>query len=206
MLLPSHPTCGSVGLTEPQAREKYGDANIKVYKSNFIAMYFSVFSKQEDKEPTAYKLICAGEDEKVVGIHIVGQGSDEITQGFAVAVKMGARKRDLDDTVAIHPTSSGELAHSPLLACPLERELMALSDSTPTLSPRTSTRGVGHPQVKGRQGSQGVLKVRVPLQHFRPLSSTITRPVPSPCQRSCSMSRFFCVGLASSPARDPDHE
>jgi len=105
----SHPTCGSVGLTEPEARKKFGDANIKVYKSNFTAMYFSVFSKQEDKEPTAMKMICTGEDEKVVGIHMIGQGSDEMTQGFAVAVKMGARKRDFDDTVAIHPTSAEEL-------------------------------------------------------------------------------------------------
>merc|ERR1711939_243908 len=67
------------------------DYNIKVYKSNFTAMYFSVFSKQEDKEPTAMKMICTGEDEEVVGIHMIGQGSDEMTQGFAVAVKMGAR-------------------------------------------------------------------------------------------------------------------
>ena len=68
-----HPTCGSVGLTELEAREKYGDKEIKIYKSNFTAMYFSVFSKQEDKEPTAYKLICAGPEEKVVGLHIIGQ-------------------------------------------------------------------------------------------------------------------------------------
>jgi glutathione reductase (NADPH) len=56
------------------------------------------------KEPTVYKLVCVGEEEKVVGVHIIGQGSDEITQGFGVAIKMGARKKDLDDTVAIHPT------------------------------------------------------------------------------------------------------
>lgn len=103
-----HPTCGSVGLTEPEAREKYGD-KVKVYKSNFTAMYFSVFSKQEDKEPTAYKLIVVGEEEKVVGLHMIGQGSDEILQGFAVAIKMGATKQDFDNTVAIHPTSSEEL-------------------------------------------------------------------------------------------------
>ena len=104
----SHPTCGSVGMTEPEAREKYGD-KVKVYSSEFTAMYFSVFEHQEEKEPTAYKLICVGEEERVVGIHMIGLGSDEITQGFAVAVKMGATKKDFDDTVAIHPTSSEEL-------------------------------------------------------------------------------------------------
>lgn len=103
-----HPTCGSVGLTEPQAREKYGD-QVKVYKSNFTAMYFGVFEHQEDKEPTAYKLIVVGEEEKVVGLHMVGLGSDEILQGFSVAIKMGATKADFDNTVAIHPTSSEEL-------------------------------------------------------------------------------------------------
>lgn len=72
-------------------------------------MYFSVFSNQEDKEPTAYKLICVGEEEKVVGLHMIGLGSDEILQGFAVAIKMGATKQDFDNTVAIHPTSSEEL-------------------------------------------------------------------------------------------------
>jgi glutathione reductase (NADPH) len=61
--------------------------------------------EEDHKEPTAYKLVCVGKEEKVVGIHIVGMGSDEVMQGFGVAVKMGARKRDLDDTVAIHPTS-----------------------------------------------------------------------------------------------------
>lgn len=60
---------------------------------------------QEDKQPTAFKMVCLLPEERVVGIHIVGLGSDEIMQGFAVAVKMGARKRDLDDTIAIHPTS-----------------------------------------------------------------------------------------------------
>lgn len=60
---------------------------------------------EDHKEPTAFKLIVQGPEERVVGIHIIGQGSDEIIQGFAVAVKMGARKVDLDNTVAIHPTS-----------------------------------------------------------------------------------------------------
>ncbi|KAF8162852.1 glutathione reductase [Crassisporium funariophilum] len=104
----SHPPVGTVGLTEPQARKKYGDDNIKIYKSSFRALYFSMV-EEDHKEPTMYKLICAGPEEKVVGVHLVGQGSDEVLQGFAVAVKMGATKKDLDDTVAIHPTSGEEL-------------------------------------------------------------------------------------------------
>jgi len=92
-------------MTEPEAREKFGDKEVKVYKSSFTAMYFAVFSKQEDKEPTAYKLVCVGEEDRVVGLHIIGQGSDEIMQGFSVAVKMGATKKDFDDTIAIHPVS-----------------------------------------------------------------------------------------------------
>lgn len=139
-------------MTEPQARKKFGDENIKICmlptqypfslltqfstdKSSFRALYFSMV-EEEYKEPTVYKLICAGPEERVVGVHIIGMGSDEVMQGFAVAVKMGgksfflsigrrgvtvtmimflllifffflfvARKQDLDDTVAIHPTS-----------------------------------------------------------------------------------------------------
>ena len=94
-----------MGLTEPEARKKYGDANVKVYKSSFRALYFSMIDEHH-KEPSVYKLIVTGPEERVVGIHILGLGSDEIMQGFAVAVKMGATKEDLDNTVAIHPTSA----------------------------------------------------------------------------------------------------
>ncbi|KAF9484923.1 glutathione reductase [Pholiota conissans] len=104
----SHPPIGTVGMTEPQAREQFGDENIKIYKSSFRALYFSMI-EEEHKEPTVYKLICAGPEERVVGVHIIGLGSDEVMQGFAVAVKMGATKEDLDNTVAIHPTSGEEL-------------------------------------------------------------------------------------------------
>jgi len=103
----SHPPIGTVGLTEAQAREKHGDS-VKIYKTNFKSLYFSMI-EEEHKEPTMFKLIVVGPEERVVGIHIIGQGSDEIIQGFAVAVKMGARKADLDNTVAIHPTSGEEL-------------------------------------------------------------------------------------------------
>ncbi|OCH85214.1 glutathione reductase [Obba rivulosa] len=104
----SHPPIGTVGLTEPEARKKFGDENIKIYKSSFRALYFSMVP-EEHKEPSVHKIICAGPEERVVGIHIIGLGSDEITQGFAVALKMGATKDDLDNTVAIHPTSGEEL-------------------------------------------------------------------------------------------------
>jgi len=101
----SHPPIGTVGLTEPQARAQYGDA-VKTYTAGFAPLYFGVM---EHKGRAEMKLVTVGADERVVGCHIIGAGSDEILQGFAVAVKMGARKQDLDDTVAIHPTSAEEL-------------------------------------------------------------------------------------------------
>jgi len=104
----AHPECGSIGLTEPEAREQYGDAAIKVYTSSFTAMYYAMM-EPDHKAPTAYKIVCAGPEEKVVGLHILGLGSGEILQGFGVAVKMGATKADFDRCVAIHPTSAEEL-------------------------------------------------------------------------------------------------
>lgn len=104
----SHPTIGTVGLTEPEARAKYGDDQIKIYKSSFTSLYYSMM-EADDKEPTAYKLICVGPEEKVVGLHLIGMGSDEMLQGFAVAIKMGATKKDFDDVVPIHPTSAEEV-------------------------------------------------------------------------------------------------
>lgn len=102
----SHPTAGTIGLNEDAARRKYGDENIKIYTSRFTNMWYAML---EHKEPTAYKLVCAGTEEKVVGMHIIGKGSDEILQGFSVAIKMGATKEDFDSAVAIHPTASEEL-------------------------------------------------------------------------------------------------
>ncbi|OED39195.1 glutathione-disulfide reductase [Chromatiales bacterium (ex Bugula neritina AB1)] len=101
----SHPPIGTVGLTETQAREKFGD-EVKCYNTAFTAMYHA-FSPHPQK--TAMKLVVTGKEERVVGIHMIGTGVDEMLQGFAVAVKMGATKADFDDTVAIHPTSSEEL-------------------------------------------------------------------------------------------------
>lgn len=101
----SHPAIGTIGLTEAEARSEYGDS-MTVYNSSFTAMYTAI---TQHRQPTKMKLICAGENEKVVGIHIIGHGADEMLQGFSVAVKMGATKADFDNTVAIHPTSSEEL-------------------------------------------------------------------------------------------------
>lgn len=104
----AHPEIGAVGLTEPQAIEKYGKENLKIYTTSFTAMYYAMM-EQEQKGPTKYKLICAGPEEKVVGLHILGLGSGEMLQGFGVAIKMGATKKDFDSCVAIHPTSAEEL-------------------------------------------------------------------------------------------------
>ena len=101
----SHPPIGTVGLTEPQAREQYGDDQVKVYKSAFTAMYTAVTSH---RQPCRMKLVCVGSEEKIVGIHGIGFGMDEMLQGFAVALKMGATKKDFDNTVAIHPTAAEE--------------------------------------------------------------------------------------------------
>lgn len=100
----SHPPIGTVGLTEAEAREQYGDA-VKVYRSQFAAMYNAV---TPHRALSTFKLVCVGADEKVVGLHGLGEGMDEILQGFAVAIKMGATKADFDATVALHPTSAEE--------------------------------------------------------------------------------------------------
>ena len=102
----SHPVIGTVGLSEQEAIEQYGEANVKVYTSQFTALYQAI--TEDHRDPTRMKLVCAGSDEKIVGIHSIGFGSDELLQGYAVALKMGATKADFDNTVAIHPTSAEE--------------------------------------------------------------------------------------------------
>jgi glutathione reductase (NADPH) len=101
----THPPIGTVGLTEGEAHEQYGE-DVKIYTSRFNPM---VYAFSDDKVPTAMKLIVTGPDEKIVGCHVIGDGADEMMQGFAVAIRMGATKADFDDTVAIHPTSAEEL-------------------------------------------------------------------------------------------------
>lgn len=102
----SHPPIGSVGMTEKAAIETYGAENLKTYESKFINMFYAVSSK---KPKTLMRLITQGPEEKIVGIHIMGMGADEMLQGFAVALKMGATKKDFDRTVAIHPVAAEEL-------------------------------------------------------------------------------------------------
>lgn len=101
----SHPPIGTIGLTEPEAIAQYGADNVKVYTSGFTAMYTAVTTH---RQPCKMKLVCAGEDEKVVGLHGIGYTVDEMIQGFGVAMKMGATKADFDSVVAIHPTGSEE--------------------------------------------------------------------------------------------------
>ncbi|MGY2574130.1 glutathione-disulfide reductase [Vibrio sp. C8] len=101
----SHPPIGTIGLTQPEAIAKYGEENVKVYTSSFTAMYTAV---TQHRQPCKMKLVCAGEEETVVGLHGIGFAVDEMIQGFGVAMKMGATKADFDSVVAIHPTGSEE--------------------------------------------------------------------------------------------------
>jgi glutathione reductase (NADPH) len=101
----SHPPLATVGLTEPAARAQFGDA-VKVYTTAFVPLYHALTTA---RHKTRMKLVTVGPEQRVVGVHLAGRGVDEMLQGFAVAVHMGATKRDFDDTVAIHPTAAEEL-------------------------------------------------------------------------------------------------
>ncbi|XP_060084997.1 glutathione reductase, mitochondrial-like [Ylistrum balloti] len=101
----SHPPIGTVGFTEQEAQQQYGIQNIKTYQTQFTNLYHAL---TERKTTTVMKLIVVGDQEKIVGIHVIGIGADEMIQGFAVALKMGATKADFDNTVAIHPTAAEE--------------------------------------------------------------------------------------------------
>ena len=101
----THPPIGTVGMSESEARAAYGDA-VKVFVADFTPMYHALTTR---KTHTDMKLVCVGSDQKIVGCHVIGTGADEMLQGFAVAMRLGATKSDFDDTVAIHPTSSEEL-------------------------------------------------------------------------------------------------
>ncbi|XP_075717961.1 glutathione reductase, mitochondrial [Rhinoderma darwinii] len=102
----SHPPIGTVGLTEEEAVNAKGRENVKIYTTSFSPMYHAITRR---KTKCVMKLVCVDKEEKVVGLHMQGLGCDEMLQGFAVAIKMGATKKDFDNTVAIHPTSSEEL-------------------------------------------------------------------------------------------------
>lgn len=101
----SHPPIGTIGLTEIEAIKKYGEEEVVIYQTKFSPMYHAMTSR---KQNTVMKLVCVGTEERVVGLHMMGRGCDEMLQGFGVAVKMGATKKDFDSCVAIHPTSSEE--------------------------------------------------------------------------------------------------
>ncbi len=102
----SHPPLGKVGLTEVEARARHGDGKVKVYTTGFRPMLHAL---ADTPQRSLFKLVCVGEEERVVGLHLLGEGADEMLQGFAVALKKGITKRDLDDTMAIHPTSAEEV-------------------------------------------------------------------------------------------------
>jgi glutathione reductase (NADPH) len=101
----AHPPLGMVGLTEAEARERNGDV-VKTYSTRFRPMLHAL---ADSPQRSLFKLVCVGAEERVVGIHLLGEGADEMLQGFAVALKKGITKRDLDDTMAIHPTSAEEV-------------------------------------------------------------------------------------------------
>lgn len=101
----SHPAIGSIGYSEEKAIEEFGADKVKVYRSNFTPMYTAL---GKHRQPSKMKLVTLGEKEKIIGLHGIGYGIDEMIQGFSVAIKMGATKEDFDNTVAIHPTGSEE--------------------------------------------------------------------------------------------------
>lgn len=99
----THPPMGKVGLTEQDAIEKYGQKNIRVYRSRFVNLFYKVTAHHQ---PTLFKLVCKLPEEKVIGVHAIGRNVDEMMQGYSVALTAGATKKDYDNTLAIHPTSS----------------------------------------------------------------------------------------------------
>jgi len=105
----SHPTIGTIGPTEEECKKKYGEDNIKVYKATFPNLYYGPWTvAPEEKPKTAMKLVCLLPEEKIIALHVIGMGADEMLQGFGIALKMGATKADFDSCVAIHPTASEE--------------------------------------------------------------------------------------------------
>lgn len=106
----SHPPLGKVGLTETQARERHGDA-VRVHRTGFRPMLYAL---ADVPQRSLFKLVCVAEgdepqQQRVVGIHLLGEAADEILQGFAVALKRGITLADLHATMAIHPTSAEEI-------------------------------------------------------------------------------------------------
>jgi glutathione reductase (NADPH) len=110
----SHPPIGKVGLTEEEARAAHGDA-VRVHRAGFRPMLHAL---ADSPQRSLFKLVCVADgdgagvapaQQRVVGIHLLGEAADEMLQGFAVALKRGITLADLHDTVAIHPTSAEEV-------------------------------------------------------------------------------------------------
>jgi glutathione reductase (NADPH) len=101
----AEPPLGGVGLTERAARERHGDA-VRIHAGSYVPLQLMVAGHDER---SMVKLVCVGEDERVLGIHALGPGADELLQGFAVALRLGLRRRDLKSSVAIHPTAAEEV-------------------------------------------------------------------------------------------------
>ena len=99
------PEAATVGLSEAEAKEKHGEDNVKIYRSQFRPMYHTLTGKSDK---VLMKLVVQAETEQVIGAHMMGEGAAEIIQGVAIAVKMGAKKSDFDATVGIHPTAAEE--------------------------------------------------------------------------------------------------
>ncbi|CAN0185173.1 unnamed protein product [Ectocarpus sp. 6 AP-2014] len=110
----SHPPIGTIGLTEEQAIKEHGEDKIKIYTSTFVNLMYGPWKiDPSEKKKSAMKMICLGEEQKVIGLHVIGEGADEMMQGFGVAMKLGATKADFDSCVAIHPTASEEFVTLP---------------------------------------------------------------------------------------------
>jgi len=101
----SHPPIATVGLSEEDAREAFGEG-VEIFRHDFMPLYHGITQRRRRAE---VKLVCTGRERRIVGLHAIGMGADELLQGFAVALRLGATKRDFDDTVAIHPTSAEEI-------------------------------------------------------------------------------------------------
>ncbi|MEM9923882.1 MAG: glutathione-disulfide reductase [Cyanobacteria bacterium P01_D01_bin.50] len=101
----TQPEAATVGLSEAEAKEKFGDDKVKIYRTRFRPMFYTL---PQQEERTMMKLVVDAETDKVLGAHMVGDYAAEIIQGVAIAVKMGATKKDFDATVGIHPSAAEE--------------------------------------------------------------------------------------------------
>lgn len=96
---------GCIGLTEEKAIEMHGADDIEVYHTNYVPLEFTVAQRRANE--CYVKLICLkSQNEKVIGFHYAGPNAGEVTQGYAVAIRLGAKKEDFDNTIGIHPTCS----------------------------------------------------------------------------------------------------